>query len=142
MKNREKISVGFTGTQRGMTGPQLESVMHLLDSLKPVVVHHGDCIGADAAFHDLCNQQNISIIIHPPSQNRKRARCRGPNVTILPSKTFLARNRDIVDACEFLIAAPFEEKEVLRSGTWATVRYAKKIGRPVYLVIPSGKVIH
>lgn len=124
-----------------MTGPQIESVMRLLSSLKPVAVHHGDCIGADAAFHDLCNHQGISIIIHPPLEDRKRARCSGPNVTILPSKTFLARNHNIVDACEVLIAAPFKEKEVLRSGTWATVRYAEKIGRPVYLVMPSGEVM-
>ncbi len=142
MNNEMKVSVGFTGTQRGMTGPQRESVVRLLGSLKPGAVHHGDCVGADTTFHDLCNRQGIPIIIHPPLQGRKRAMCNGRNVTILAPKAFLARNRDIVDASDVLIAAPFEEKEVLRSGTWATVRYAEQARRPVYLVLPSGRVMH
>jgi len=50
----------------------------------------------------------------------------------------LVRNRDIVDATDMLIAAPATRKEVLRSGTWATIRYAKKMKKWIYIIYPSG----
>lgn len=45
------IHIGFTGTQRGMTGVQIRVVMQLLISLAATDVHHGDCIGSDDDFH-------------------------------------------------------------------------------------------
>jgi hypothetical protein len=35
-----------------------------------------------------------------------------------------------VDETEFLIGAPKEDEEVLRSGTWSTIRYSKKSNKP------------
>jgi predicted Rossmann fold nucleotide-binding protein DprA/Smf involved in DNA uptake len=55
-------------------------------------------------------------------------------------KAPLDRNRDIVDAAAVLIAAPKEMTETLRSGTWATVRYARKQGKQVWIVWPDGTV--
>lgn len=50
-------------------------------------------------------------------------------------------DHDIVDATAVLVACPKEEEgEELRSGTWATVRYARRRHRPVYVVRPSGRV--
>jgi hypothetical protein len=49
----------------------------------------------------------------------------------------LKRNRDIVDAAVMLIAVPKETTEVLRSGTWTTVRYAKKKGCSVLIIPPT-----
>ena len=54
-------------------------------------------------------------------------------------KRYLERNRDIVDACDILIACPRTLKEELRSGTWATVRYARKVGKPVAILWNNGK---
>lgn len=51
---------------------------------------------------------------------------------------YLWRNHQIVDATSALIAAPFGFEEELRSGTWATVRYARKLGRPVRFFWPDG----
>jgi predicted Rossmann fold nucleotide-binding protein DprA/Smf involved in DNA uptake len=54
---------------------------------------------------------------------------------------YLKRNRAIVDGSEILVATPKEEDgEALRSGTWATVRYARKMGRVIYIVRPSGVI--
>jgi len=50
----------------------------------------------------------------------------------------LTRNHDIVDCTELLIACPKSMKEELRSGTWATVRYARKLERPVIIIYPNG----
>jgi nucleoside 2-deoxyribosyltransferase len=46
----------------------------------------------------------------------------------------LARNREIVDSIDILIAAPLKDDEELRSGTWATVRYARAAGKPVVML--------
>jgi hypothetical protein len=39
-----------------------------------------------------------------------------------------------------LIAAPAEPEEQLLSGTWSTVRFARKLGKPVFLILPDGTV--
>jgi hypothetical protein len=57
------------------------------------------------------------------------------NVTLLPEREYLQRNRDIVDATDVLLAAP-DGPERVRSGTWSTVRYAYRAGRGVLLVMP------
>jgi hypothetical protein len=48
---------------------------------------------------------------------------------------------DIVVESELLIATPKEVKEQLRSGTWATVRRARKVGIPIILITPDGGTI-
>lgn len=133
--------VGFTGTQHGMTPKQRAAVAGLLDISKPNQAHHGDCVGADAEFHRMCGWRQIPMVIHPPVKNIKRAYCGGLMVVVLSPKDYLERNRNIVKSSDILIATPCGG-EVLRSGTWSTIRYAKKIGRPVYLALPSGDVVY
>jgi hypothetical protein len=86
--------------------------------------------------------KGIRIVIHPPTDPKKRAFCKGA-AEIREPKPYLDRNHDIVDeGSGLLIAAPFQEEEILRSGTWATVRYAWKIGRAldVFVIRPGGWV--
>lgn len=128
---------GFTGTSKGMTVSQKRSVRKLLEHVD--VLHHGDCIGADSHCHKIAKEMIISIIIHPPEDNKARAFCKGAHFTY-PPKPYLKRNHDIVDNSEFMIATPKEFQEVLRSGTWATIRYALKKNKRVYIVWPDGKV--
>lgn len=90
-------------------------------------LHHGDCVGWDKQCHDMASRYGVKIIIHPPTDDRLRAFCEGG--AVLDPKPYLDRNRDIVDACTFLIAAP-DGPERQRSGTWSTVRYAKSRGVP------------
>lgn len=56
-------------------------------------------------------------------------------------KPYLVRNRDIVEETELLIAAPAKAVEHLQSGTWSTVRYARRFGRPISIIRPDGTVI-
>lgn len=44
----------------------------------------------------------------------------------------------MVDSVEFLLACPLTVEERLRSGTWATLRYAEKINRRRLLITPKG----
>lgn len=132
--------IGFTGTSSGMTGPQMQAVRQLLWERidERVELRHGDCVGADAEAHAMARGYGMRVVIHPPSNPKARAWCCGD--VVLPAKPYLARNRDIVEACELLIAAPRTVREELRSGTWATVRHAAKVGRRTLLVSPSGEV--
>lgn len=70
---------------------------------------------------------------------------KGPNDTIVffPHKrgVELQRNRQMVDIADIVVAAPGTMKEILRSGTWATVRYADKWDIDIHLVFPDGNYI-
>jgi len=50
----------------------------------------------------------------------------------------LVRNRDIVDECDLLVACPGSDHEELRSGTWACIRYARKVKRKTIIIWPDG----
>lgn len=130
--------VGFTGTQKGMTALQYLAVTNLFDQLDVDEFHHGDCLGADQDAHDIANDLSKKIVIHPPLNARARAFCSGTKTSILAAKEYLARNHDIVEASEVMIATPGEFKEQLRSGTWATIRWARRLKRRLYIVFPDG----
>lgn len=52
---------------------------------------------------------------------------------------YLARNREIVNASDLMIAAPFEYFEEMRgSGTWATIRYTQRRRKTLIIVWPNG----
>lgn len=132
--------VGFTGTRWGMTPHQSSSFLELVKTLNIVEFHHGDCVGADAdAHHIIQSNTEAKIVIHPPNNESGRAFCEAE--CILPKKEYLVRNHDIVNSSDILIATPGECTEQLRSGTWATIRYARKAGKKVYIIVPDGKII-
>lgn len=131
--------VGFTGTQTGMTSEQIQQVDYLLeDSLTTTTAHHGDCIGADDQFHRLAKMSGLKTHGHPPLNPSKRAFCEFDSIE--EEKDYIPRNHDIVDAVDWMIACPANYEEELRSGTWATIRYARKMKRPGHIVWPDGKV--
>lgn len=134
------MRVGFTGSQYGMTSAQLQTVEAWLKELKPKEFHHGDCIGSDAQAHAIALKLHVPIVLHPPIIVRKRAYCNGA-ASIKAPQPYLVRNLDIVQSCDLLIAAPKEESEGLRSGTWTTVRYARRASLNHRIILPLGRVI-
>lgn len=131
------MKIGFTGTQEGMTSRQLRSFSLALTCYAGEF-HHGDCIGADAQAHDAAVILGFEPVIHPPDNPSKRAFKVAKR--IMPTFPYLVRNKNIVDNTNMLIATPKEKEEQLRSGTWSTVRYARKKRRPITLVYPDGTV--
>jgi hypothetical protein len=100
-----------------------------------VCLHHGDCIGADSLADDLAAELGYTIVIHPPVDDRKRAFCERRGVRMEHvAKPYLERNHDIVTACDILIAVPHTPHEEVRSGTWATVRYAQRHCKPIIMI--------
>jgi hypothetical protein len=140
--------VGFTGTRQGMTPAQKRVVKDLLGELSPVRVVHGDCVGADADFHAIATELGIPIYLRPGHNVRgespTRAYCEGADYAYL-SRNYLQRDEDIVKDADkgdgVLIACPSGMNEVLRSGTWATIRRARKRHVPQYIVGPDGVLI-
>jgi hypothetical protein len=135
-----ELKYGFTGTRSGLNDSQKKSIIELLQKNTnngQIEIHHGDCVGADKDFHDLCvslsNKINIKIIIHPPTDNKLRAYCKSDFIE--KEKEYLQRNKDIVNNSDILIACPFSSEEQLRSGTWSTIRYAKKLNKTVLMYV-------
>lgn len=130
------MTIGFTGTQRGLTTPQRVALDRVLIALSPTMAHHGDCIGADAEFREML-PDSVWVVCHPPDVGRRRAYTAADE--FMKPREYVVRNHAIVDACRVLIACP-DGPERLRSGTWSTVRYARRKERRIALVWPSGVV--
>jgi hypothetical protein len=81
-----------------------------------------------------------SIVLHSPTNPTKRAWRQAPDHMRRPTKPYLDRNKYIVRDIVSLIATPAEAEEQLRSGIWSTVRFARKQGKPVVLILPDGEI--
>jgi len=135
------IEIGFTGTRRGMTIAQHRALVKIMLSYHKMsgtfVWHHGLCTGSDEQSHKLAQVFDFYIHGHPPTDEKHMATLDG-FVGLDEPKPYLRRNHDIVDSTGILIATPHEHVEVLRSGTWSTIRYAKRIGKKVVIIDPFG----
>lgn len=120
------MKLAFTGTRNSMTRQQLELLAGALVHLQPSEFHHGDCTGADAQAHGLVRKllPQCRIVVHPSTLSMQRAFCKGDDLRLI--RPPLERNLRMVLECDKVLAAPATKFEVLRSGTWATVRYARK----------------
>lgn len=126
--------LGVTGTRHPIAPRQASRLVDRIQDPGVTEVHHGDCVGWDALAHHLALEHGKLIVVHPPDNDRWRAFCaeqyrsRFGRVVVLPPRPFLLRNQDLVDAVDELVAGPTQPHEVMRSGTWATVRYARRAG--------------
>jgi len=139
------VKVGFTGTRNGMTTEQkadLRALLLLLRTEGCQEFHHGDAIGADEQAACIAKDVGFFIVCHPgyppnhPEETKYRAFTTF-NDEVRDPKPLIARDRDIVDETERMVAAPVSEDEEIRSGTWTTVRYARKQGREVTILNPK-----
>ena len=131
------MKLGFTGTRKGLSLYQVNQLKLLLAELKPTRCIHGDCVGADAMFHDLVREccPTADILIWPSDLETQRAFKKG-DIVQLPAPP-LTRNHMIVIDSDHMIACPGGTVEVLRSGTWSTIRDAKKWKKKLSIIYPS-----
>ena len=132
--------IGVTATRRGLTADQKQRARWALIGLRDLhgatTLHHGDCLGGDVDVAEIAQELGYGLISHPCDLDADRAYI--PSEGVLPVRPPLQRNHDIVDAIGYLLGFPPENEEWLRSGTWATIRYARKVGRPRWIVGPAG----
>ena len=129
------MQIGFTGTRKKLSYHQAVGIHDFLRDLPAGnhTLHHGDCISADQTAGVWAQHYGLQVVIHPPTDPKFRGFA--SYGLILPKKPYLQRNHDIVDQTEMLLATP-DGPETQRSGTWATVRYARKKGKPVVIILP------
>lgn len=132
------MTLGFTGTSKGMTQRQRDTVLYLFRELQLTELHHGGERHADAEAHRLALALGACVHVHPGPAFKLSHDCLGADV-VHAIKPNLTRNKDIVTmSVDGLVAAPSGATEVLRSGTWTTVRYARKAERRRWIVSPDG----
>ncbi len=146
------MKFGFTGTRAGMTEKQNKACVSIFENFNGKEIHHGDCIGSDYEMHQSFIYQPIDIVVHPPIVDKFRAYCGGRLITMASDgtgvhktiefrrpKSYFARNRDIVEETDALIAAPLTEEE--KGGTWYTINYARQLKRHIFIVMPNGTFV-
>ena len=142
LENRVNI-VGFTGTRSGMTVIQIEQTSAILTELKSIgkidFGLHGDCVGADADFDKICKRLQIQTCIRPGNMPVYRARCLSKELD--KPRPPLIRNKAIVQDADIMLACPANKEELKRgSGTWATIRLARKENRALTIIFPDGEI--
>lgn len=131
--------MGVTSSCLGLTKLQEQWIANFLNENTAYVLHHGDCVGGDDEVAHLFAEYGTYIIAHPGNSMTHRAYSTA-NDLILPSMDNLRRNRVIVTHSEFMLALPGTAFEIMRSGTWHTIRYAKNQKVPLVVIKPNGQV--
>ena len=110
-------------------------------------VHHGCATGADNAAHWGSSVLDDTLIHgHPGVDQYGKSPYRMPYAefhVIHPDKPYLDRNADIVSFSDALLAAPqYPESDPRsrRSGTWQTIRLARKSSIPILITRPDGHI--
>lgn len=138
-RKMEQIKIGFTGNRHGLRPYQKTQIEALLDKYNHITASHGDCVGSDTDFHRLCidykrahPEKTITVHIYPPDNPILRGFNKGD--VVMPEKPYLDRNMDIIKNCDLLIACPVDKnKEEQRSGTWSTIRQARRLKLTTYI---------
>lgn len=129
------MRIAVTGTRRGATPAQLEFLRKYLPLADRLV--HGGAAGVDREAHAIYGYPEFTEIW--PSNDEQLIWASRQGCTVLDILPPLVRNRQIVANSDLLYAFPRTQHEELRSGTWATIRYARNAGRKLVLVWPDGK---
>jgi SAM-dependent methyltransferase len=133
--------LGFTGSRKDGTEQQIESVESFLRESTARVFVHGCCRGWDRRFHKIVRRlKPDGFIIGLPGDEGQHEWAEQSCDAFAVPVPYLERNKRIVRTAAEMLACPGTMEEELRSGTWATVRYARKARRRLILVWPDGKV--
>lgn len=135
-------------TRLGITGTRLDPTP-IQAALLGIQLHrcradakelvHGDCLGADALCHDVAKLLRYRVIVHPPIKPEYRAYREGD--VVHEPQTYPVRNANIVHESTRLLAAPAlpeDHERSKRSGTWQTVRMARRKRIPIRIIYPDG----
>lgn len=137
------MKIGFTGTRKGMTQQQFLTFQRVTESWYITEFHHGACVGADEqAVTAISNViPSKCIFAHPPADGKLLSRVAlGLSANVHEPMPYLQRDREIVRDSWILLSTPETFEEVLRSGTWTTMRYAKAARHPVFNIQPNGLI--
>jgi hypothetical protein len=138
------LHLGFTGSRHPNHGQaQYRTLCGLMIRLRPGTrFHHGDCVGWDAYAHHIALDLGFRVHIHPGLGPRHLRAFVGSYSVLAPAKPNLERNAVIVAETGGLIACSSSMTEELRSGTWSTIRLARRAKKPLAIVFPDGTLTY
>lgn len=146
------LHIGITGSRHGPTKEAASSLSKKLLELRwphrsqvalPITMHHGACVGVDSMVARLSRWMGFVVEAHPPSVDTLVCKhSLNASHKINDARPYLTRNRAIVKASSHLFALPNSMEEEQRSGTWATVRYARAHGIEITIIYPDGTIDH
>ena len=137
------MHIAFTGSRHGMNPIQRQNLYDKLETIDrgpECYFMHGDCVGADETAAMLAWKVGGFLIERYPSYLKHwqahsvygTQRCQPTHPR--------TRNRIMVRKCHWLIAAPKSDEEEIYSGTWSTIRYARRLEKPITILYPSGQI--
>jgi hypothetical protein len=136
-----QIKIGFIGNHRNsLNCEQKHKIISILNKYDNIIVSHGDCIGSDTDFHNLCiNYRNdhpnkkIRIQIFPTDDLTFRAFNEPDLLMVKKSKS--ERNLYIIKNSSILIASPIDKnKEQTPFETWSLLRKARQQKLLIYII--------
>jgi hypothetical protein len=137
--------IGFTGTRQGLTALQHQTLHGLLGELVVQVewatFHHGMCSGADEQASRIAHAYGYYVVGHPGAGKDGVAAYHGYSDKNEPPLPHMERNQVIVDEADIMLATPKDTSPpaCLRGqGTWATIGRARRAGKVLHIVFPSG----
>lgn len=137
------MKIGFTAAQAGISPPQQivlrqELKRHVAADRPVPWFVHGKCTGGDEQGARIARQVGFKLEAFPSDREDKTAEIWSE--VEHPCKPPLDRNPDIVLAADRMYACPDGFKEKQRSGTWATIRCARRQGVRLTIIWPDGSV--
>jgi hypothetical protein len=132
--------IGFAGTLKQPTQRQADQLCKALFYHREAhsVMHNGGCTGSEEYALRYWLACKGAVWLHPPMQTTHRAAV--PYGIANPPATYLRRYMQIVLATDVMIICPSQQREVVRSSTWAALRYAQDADKAFFLILPCGTV--
>lgn len=139
------MKIGVTGSRDGPTAEQKRNFRQWITDNPCEELHHGCCAGVDAFAAFIGAGRTKRCVGHPPTNDALiDQHAVDLSDKIREPADYLVRDQHIVDETDVLCAMPkYDENDsrAARSGTWATVRMARQVGKPIFLFMADGRVI-
>lgn len=139
-------AVGFTGTRGDLPFVQFDALIDVLAELDTddtvETFHFGVCVGSDIAAAQVARNMGWRVHGWPPINQKFRAPLDRRGVNHAPMG-YAQRNLMIVQHADTMLACPAGPEEAWpRSGTWQTVRIARRLAVPTLIIWPDGSTTH
>ena len=137
------IDIGFTGTRGGLRTVQSDNLLRELVALreKADVMDNGCCEGSDRIAWSMWRDLGGRFRLRPGDRDQwdwAQQACRREDELFAPVG-YMERN-ELIARNPVVVATPAEDAEMQRSGTWATIRRARRAESYLILISPNGIV--
>lgn len=116
---------------------QVEAIRHDFEQRIEGIctIYSGAAYGVDTIGAEVARETNANLIlVTPQGKHHNHHLYELADEIIHVEGGYLARDERLADEADALIAYPRTSNEERRSGTWATIRYFQKRGKPVTIV--------